>query len=660
MPFTIFIGIADEQRLQTGQQVMSGKALEEVKKLFDLSLLKVENVEKCYAYFSKSTDKTKKCTELKITAISFDNNRLSISFTVGQETNITSEQLKQKAQKILRSERILATNVYMPFCTVLNESQASKFFRSDTISDKVNDLIKISDWISIYKLFEPIKSLKDKSEIWNDEELLGHISFATAKLSEVYINLKQNFPNDQLKNEFLTQQKKYRDATEFLRKRCLELNPTNPAIFSNLGYSHYQYARELTQPGGRRDGKPIEEIGKSLQYLNEALIIQPTRINDLYRKGQMLSELLPKLILFSRGAIPHTDKYKQANEKIREGIEAFEYAISVYENFPKDDKFNRKRYYKEYVKCYYDAARAYSDLITNNWDEIQYVLSLNHNINDNDKVTYIPDDLKNIDKTLILIEACCVVDNIPAMSKPGPKDIISLAEYSGAVEGVYKLYSFGKHLFTKYWILSGYGQRTNGNTDVCRNRAEIFYKKALEFPWSAEKDKADKSFIAEKLCRLYISQEDYKKASDLIKPYIRKRTDYYIRYTFASALILEGKYTDAKQQLDLAMEYPQSNKEMWLGHFLKSCADLRSNKLDSSKQNLAKAIKQAEQDGKKNLDSLFIAQGFISIKENDKENAIKFLKQALEINPYRVSIQKRVPTWKKSDDIASAEKGEHP
>lgn len=649
MKQTLLIGLADDQRFQSGQQSWTGKTLEEIKKLFDLSILTLDNLDKSIGYYSKSADKTKKCIEITVTSVTTDNDRFAISFTTGQEIDLTAEQLKKRAQKILRSEKVMPTNVYMPFCSVLNESQTKKLFKSETLIDEVSELLKKSDWISIYKKFEPIQDLKNNSEIWNDEELLSNISFSTAKLSEVYIDLRRAFQNDQEKNRFLAQQKKYREATELLRKRCVELNPSNPLHYSNLGYSHYQYVRELTQLGGRRDGKPLEEIEKAIQYLNKALELNGARVNDLYRKGQMLTEIFPKLTLFAKSKIPSADKYKTANEKINEGIKAFETAITAFENFPPND-FKRKSYYKEYVKCCYDTARAYSDLVSNNWDAIQFVLSLDHNILEEDKVTYIPDDLKNIDKALSLIEKCCIVDNIPAMPQPEPKDIIALASHTGAVEGVYKLYSFGKHLFTKYWVLSGYGQRTNPNADIYRDKAEMFYKKALDFPWSDEKERADKTFVAEKLCRLYISQKQYEKAADIIRPFIRNRTDYYVRYTFASALMLNGKYSEAQKQLDLAMSYPQANKEMWLGHFLKACADLRSNNLDSSKSNLQQAIQQAETDGKKNLDSLLIAQGFISIKENDKEHATKFLEQALEINPYRVSIQKRVPNWRQQDN----------
>jgi len=62
---------------------------------------------------------------------------------------------------------------------------------------------------------------------------------------------------------------------------------------------------------------------------------------------------------------------------------------------------------------------------------------------------------------------------------------------------------------------------------------------------------------------------------------------------------------------------------------------------------LEKAIEIASKDDKHNLDSLLITQGYIAIKEGAKEDALAFFKQAVEMNPYRASIQKRVPGWEK-------------
>ena len=533
----------------------------------------------------------------------------------------------------------------MPFCCILDHSQLVRLFSKDNLIDNVNEFIKKSDWLSIYNLFKPLEDISKNDNVWNDVDILSSISFATAKLSEVYINLKHTFNKDEEKFKFLSQQKKYRQITELLRKRCIELNPENPSYYSNLGYTHYQYSRELTQIGGRRDGKPLEEVDTSIKYLDKALELNPTRLNDLYRKGMMLTELYPKLTLFSRKR-PEAETYKEVNLKIQEGIDAFELVIKYYQEMPIEDVYNKKKYRKEHIKSCYDAARAYSDLVSNNWDEVIYLLSLDHNINEYDDVKYIPKDLENIEKAIEHIEKCSINDNFEFISNPIENYIlVDVAACNGNVEGVYKLYCIAKYYFTKFWILSGYGQRPNDKANEFRDKAEVFYKKALIFNWSQEKERADKSFIAERLCRLYISKKQYEEASSVIAPFIRRRTDYYVRYSYASALMLNGKHDEAKFQIKLAQENVQSNKEMWLGYFINACSDLRNNNIDSSKDNLKKAVNQAKNDGKSNIDSLLIAQGFISIKENDRVNATKFLGQALDLNPYRVSVQKRVPNW---------------
>ena len=645
MKYTFIIGFSDEEKLLSGTQSWSNIALDNIRKTFDFSLLNNDVIDVSYAYYSKAIDKQKFVRVVQINNLIIHDNSITINYSVGQEKSITSETLKSKVLKILRTDKIIEQNSYMPFCTILNNSQVERIFSKDNLIDKVNEFVKNSDWLSIYNLFKPIEDISKNDDVWNDADLLSSISFATAKLSEVYINLKHTFNNDQDKFKFLAQQKKYRQITESLRKRCIELNPENSSYYSNLGYTHYQYSRELTQIGGRRDGKPLEEIESAIKYLDKALELNPTRLNDLYRKGMMLTELYPKLSLFSRNR-PEADKYKEVNIKIQEGIDAFELVIKHYDEMPSEDVYNRKRYRKEYIKSCYDVARAYSDLVSNNWDEVVYLLSLDHNINENDKVQYIPKDLENIEMAIKNISNCSINDNYEFLNNPVENfNLEDLASYNGNVEGVFKLYCLAKYNFTKFWILSGYGQRPNEKANEFRDLAERFYKKALDFTWSKEKERSDKSFIAERLCRLYISRKEYGQAIKIISPFIRKRTDYYIRYSYATALMLNGHFNDAKYQIKLAQENIQSNREMWLGHFISACSDLRNNNLESSKANLKKALDQAKNDGKTNIDSLLIAQGFISLKENDRPKAFKFLEEALDINPYRVSIQKRVPNW---------------
>ena len=64
--YTFIIGFSDEQRLLSGTQSWSGKALEDIKKTFDFSLLNNDLIDVSYAYYSKATDKQKFVRVLKI------------------------------------------------------------------------------------------------------------------------------------------------------------------------------------------------------------------------------------------------------------------------------------------------------------------------------------------------------------------------------------------------------------------------------------------------------------------------------------------------------------------------------------------------------------------------------------------------------------------
>ncbi len=249
MKYTFIIGFSDEEKLLSGTQSWSGTALDNIRKTFDFSLLDNDALDVSYAYFSKAIDKQKFIRVLQINNLIVNDNIITINYTVGQEESVTSETLKSKISKILKTDKIIDQNSYIPFCVVLNNSQVKRVFSKDNLIDKVNGFVKNSDWLSIYNLFKPIEDISKNSDVWNDADLLSSISFATAKLSEVYINLKHTFNNDHEKSKFLAQQKKYRQVTESLRKRCIELNPENSTYYSNLGYTNYQYSRELTQIG---------------------------------------------------------------------------------------------------------------------------------------------------------------------------------------------------------------------------------------------------------------------------------------------------------------------------------------------------------------------------------------------------------------------------
>jgi hypothetical protein len=59
----------------------------------------------------------------------------------------------------------------------------------------------------------------------------------------------------------------------------------------------------------------------------------------------------------------------------------------------------------------------------------------------------------------------------------------------------------------------------------------------MKFKWSVESKNRSKSFIAEKLARIYISKREYVKAADVLKYFIKGKAEYYIRYTYSTACI---------------------------------------------------------------------------------------------------------------------------
>ena len=87
---------------------------------------------------------------------------------------------------------------------------------SQELKQELKQLQKDCNWLSIYEKFNPIVSIKDNSEIWNNDEILSIISYSSAKLSETSINLKWTFNTDDERNKFLSQQKNIELIQSFL------------------------------------------------------------------------------------------------------------------------------------------------------------------------------------------------------------------------------------------------------------------------------------------------------------------------------------------------------------------------------------------------------------------------------------------------------------
>jgi len=365
-----------------------------------------------------------------------------------------------------------------------------------------------------------------------------------------------------------------------------------------------------------------------------------TRISDLYRKGYLLADMLPKQILF--GADSGTSKERSERSKVcvRDGINALEHAVKVWESFPPADR-NRKRYQKDYIKSMYQAGGAYYSLIINDWDEAVYMLELGKLIGDADHVPVNLKDLENADRAWAHFYACWYSERSDLnCDVPSEKSITP----SGAVDGVFKLYSLGKVRFAKFWILSGGGQKNNQAANEERDEAERLLVSALGLAWPLENQRQKKDFIAELLARLYISKREYNKAAQIIKAHSSRYLDAYIATTLATALVLSKQHDEAQRVLDDAANN-RGNKTLWKTLLYQGCTLLREGLLDQAKQAVDAADKEACRQGKETVDTILIAYAFISYKSGDIRAAINYLLQAIALNPHRLSVQKRLKNW---------------
>ena len=525
-----------------------------------------------------------------------------------------------------------------------------------TLPEQLKTLKSKHDWLGIYRKFQPITQLPQHDSIWNNSQILSDIGFACAKLAETGPKELLSFRNQNHKNDFLKQQAEYRKYAMSTRKRCIEIAPKHAGYRSDLAYTYYQNINELTQPRGRRDGNLRKEIDNFLETVNKALDLQPNRVQDLYRKGRILTNVLPNQILWSRSYEDYgdfTEKSKRSNELREQGIRTLLSAKELWESLR--DESLRKRHRKDYIKSLYLLTQTYYNKIKQDWDESVFTLNLRDDVLPDQQTIIDKHDMQNINQAIQIIKECCKTDCPPKLRqsvKQQEQNLEALSSYNGVVEGVYKLYSIGKFFFAKYWILSGYGLKETTEAIEARDTSERYLQAALTCEWSPQKAKQDKKFIAERLARVFISKEEYEQAISIIAENTLnlnlKNVDPYLLHTCAIALLKSGKIAQTQNLLDSAVN-SKRNTQPWLTHFLKGCAYLETDEIDLAQEQFELSHQAAGRVGKKTVDSLLIAKAFVEYKSDNVSEALKSLEEAQKLNPKRISISERIRKWQQGE-----------
>lgn len=606
---TLVIGFFREEDVRKGYAYYRGKYYDAIKNLIDPKLVISNSRDEAIGYVIGKNYSDEPCYALHICDIRYEEDVMMIEYIVNGRLGFDSQFITRSLRHLIPEDKLC--NGFLPVCSIVETGAIAKMIDEETALFRVKPLRKKNDWKGIYELFSPIEEIPAKPHLWSNIAVLTQLSFATAKLSEVYVNLKQQFGNEAERNEFLALKRKYRKETIMLRKRCIELEPLVPGHYSNLGYTHYQHVRELMTPGGRRDGNIREEASKAIENIDRALGLDPQRVIDLYRKGQLLCRVMPAQNLFAKGCKnPEKESIRQANDYLRQGIECYEKIREIWQILPVlEDKMTR-RYQKEYIKSLYNLAGAYAELAPDLWDASACLEKSEEMLNTGSGM-YEKEAIANIDKALEIVDECCAADNPVFQTTINLPEPIVTGRSNGFVEGVFKLYSAGKFYLQKYHLLPKVSDEDKLLAEECLQKAGRYLEAALNFKWSTSQASQSKDYIAERLARVLIILGRNEEAVTILRKHMKKFSMYYIRYTLSVALIRSGKRDEAMKELQAAMQNERSNSEMWKGYYIKFTALLDAGDYSGAFENLKMADEHAKSAGRKTVERLIRARAFM-------------------------------------------------
>lgn len=520
----VVIGFSNHEKLGSGTASWSGNYFTQILEYSDFGSIAAKDVSMGYGYISGRVNNAMTAYEIAIEDVSVVRNKLQLIYSLGPLSKFSGGTICNTIWELLSTKYGRIMNV--PFCVAVDEDEFKGVIEDDGLMRRVKELKKRNDWYEIAKLFEPLESIQNNKAIWENRILLDNASFATAKLSEVYQKLKTVCKTDEEVKKYLDAKRRYRETTIKLRKRCIELDNKNPAYYSNLGYTFYQGCNELTLPGGRRDGKLQETAKNALIYLDKALEIDPHRIPDNYRKGQVLASILPLTKLHKQGKAPEESDVMNYRQLLKEGIKSFQNAVKSYELIPLVDEKHLIRYRKEYIRSLYDISRAYSDLVLRKWKHEDFLDDGSAGSDDKDAYSkFYEYDLESAIKAIEYIKKCIIKDNTNFKKYDSIPDGHIAGEHDGILEGVYKLYQAGKCYFQKAIVL-----KTRGESDEAKEAmmmGEKYLRKAISYNWTKEKMKMSKGFIFERLARLYLTDGKNEQAKKTLERTVSGRADYY-------------------------------------------------------------------------------------------------------------------------------------
>jgi hypothetical protein len=529
----------------------------------NLTSLSLDNIEGAIAIFARKEQQDH--LGWKVTNILINNNSITISIQPEQQMDITSGELQRCLYGLLRRKGIINNgNPNTPFLVILDGQDMEYLNRNIT---KINNAKNLGDltsldnlfnndqWDAVLNFFGPIDKLKeDHAFVWSDDDIISKLAFAASKCCVAGM-IPRELKDDRRKLEsFLNEKTMKRNQAEALFKRCIELDTNNAKYYSNLGYFYYQNILELTMPNGRRDSNINEEIDKAIMYFDQALSLNDKRIKDYYRKGYLLAAKLPQQLRFGSKDVEKDEIDADCRQNIIEGINCFNKVIELWEKLDEvnlNEKREKDRCYKEYIKSLYTRGKAYEDLFYNYWNEVLYKTLINDKENlFNEPLNISKKHIDYLKEARTSFEKCwiCEYDSEQGLDNI-ELDKVNKVCTGWVEEASDKLYRLGSTYFNIYWTIKNDKKYSEGKAQEYLDKAIEFFNKAKSVK-ILNNPMLKRKYITEKLARVYITKGNYIEAIKELKNVRLGPSDHYIINTLSLAYYLNKNYNECVFELE--------------------------------------------------------------------------------------------------------------
>ena len=163
-------------------------------------------------------------------------------------------------------------------------------------------------------------------------------------------------------------------------------------------------------------------------------------------------------------------------------------------------------------------------------------------------------------------------------------------------------------------------------------------------PWPEERSRVRKGYIRERLARVYIATADWRRAITTLTQEPERFRDPYMNHTLGLAYQLGGQFEQAQSALMQALAHG-NNKDVWTTRFLIGTNLMKQNRFMEAREAFKEANNNAVRTGKTNVDSCLVGEAFVCYKLGEREMALQFLRRALELNPSRLAVRRRLESW---------------